>query len=121
MTISIEFVEAATVKKTAVGDYHYDGLEMRYEVEAHGFQLSATISTEGNCYDYKDFSETDEGEFNGHQFMNDVPSVYISSADCFDNETYFNVDTHCEIMRLLLTDYHARKTTYINTEVIKTI
>jgi hypothetical protein len=107
--IKINFVDTTYQNVSTILDYAYESLRFNYEIEADGYELTAEIETEPKCYAREDYS-LDEIKA---EYMNDVPTIKISSVDSFDNEIAFTVDVHCEIMRLLLTDYHARKSTYL--------
>jgi hypothetical protein len=108
--ITVSFIEMTEIDVTTIHDYSYRKLSLCYEIDALGFQLSATIDTEPKCYARDEY---DEGDF-ATEFMNDVPNIKISSIDCFDDQKTFTIDVHCEIMRLLLTDYHVRKSDYLS-------
>lgn len=105
MNISIMNVEATSSENF---------LKFDYEIECNGFELCATIDTEPKCYFAKDYNEeTNDLVFKDRTYMNDVPNVKIHSTDCFDDQSYFTTEVQCEIMRLVLTDYHTRKLTYL--------
>lgn len=90
-------------------------LTFYYELAFNGFTVSAQVKTDIEAYSANDYTDDyDREAFNGRRYMNDVPSVNIGSIDTYDNDTVITIAVQCEIMKVVLTDYHSRKCDYLS-------
>ena len=79
-----------------------------YIADIDNNDVEISVRTELTCYDLVDH----DNNVNGRTYYNDAPLVAVGGSDNFDNGVISD-NMYCNIMRLVLKDYHIRKLPFL--------